>query len=849
MWKATIRGLFARKVRLALTALAILLGVAFVSATYVLTDSVKESFEGVFAQTLTGIDLQVQGASALGGGSSPGRIPDSSVEQVAAVPGVRTAQGFVRTSLAQFVDADGDTIGGGGPPTFGISWVDDGPLRLTAGKAPTRSGQVAMDAGTAAKHGYHVGDTVRVLLSGAAKQYEVVGLFGFGDTDDFGAVTFAAFDLATAQKEFDAGASVDAVYVQRDPGVTTRELQARLERVLGPGYEVLTASQATLQVGKPVRQFLGFFTDALLGFAAIGVVVGAFIIFNTFTILVAQRTRELGLLRAMGATGGQVVRSVVLEAFVVGAIASAIGLGLGILLGQGLLDLLRELGLDLPATTTVVLGRTVVVSLVVGVLVTVVAAAIPALRAARIPPVAAIADIPERAVGGFGRRLVIGGVVLIAGVALLAYGLARARDVSGIVDQVQVVAFGAFGVLVGVVLLLPAVVRPVVRTLGAPLRRFGPPGALARANAMRNPRRTAITASALVIGLALVGLTATFGASARASVGESTAAGLRADYIVKSGGFSGFSTEVVDRVRDVPGVTAAASMRFTDGAVDGDTVTVGSIDPKLLTKVVDLRVGNGDASTLDASSVLVSEDLARHAGVAVGDQLPVQFSRGVLPLKVRAIYRQQNFIGLFGQSIPLLVAPQTIEVGAGGTPLDSLVLVQTDGGETRANQRALQQALADDFPNIDVLTRAEFRDDQQAQVDQFLTVLIAILTLSEIIAILGIINTLALSVYERTRELGLLRVVGMSRRQVRRMVRWESVAIAVLGGIVGLAVGMLWGWAFARSLEEQGVTVFSIPVVEVLLFVVGSMVAGVLAAVFPAWRASKLDVLDAIATE
>ena len=439
--------------------------------------------------------------------------------------------------------------------------------------------------------------------------------------------------------------------------------------------------------------------------------------------------------------------------------------------------------------------------------------------------------------------------MLVAGGALLAYGLARARDVSGILDQVQVVAFGAFAVLVGVVLLLPAVVRPAVRAIGAPLRRFGPPGSLARANAMRNPRRTAITASALVIGLALVGLTATFGASARASVGQSTGAGLRADYIVKSDGFAGFSTEVVERLRDIPVVTTAASMRFTDGAVDGDVMTVGSLDPDLLTTVVDLGVMQGDAATLDERGVLVSDELARHAGVQVGDLLPVQFSHGQVPLVVRAIYRQQNFIGLFGQSIPLLVAPSTIELGSGGTPLDSLLLVQTDGGETLANQRALQEALADDFPNIDVLTRAEFRDDQQAQVDQFLTVLIAILTLSEIIAILGIINTLALSVYERTRELGLLRVVGMSRRQVRRMVRWESVVIAVLGGIVGLALGMLWGWAFARALEEQGVTVFSIPVVEVLLFVGGSMVAGVLAAVFPAWRASRLDVLDAIATE
>jgi putative ABC transport system permease protein len=374
MWKATIRGLLARKVRLVLTALAILLGVSFVSATYVLTDTVKQSFDAVFSQTLSNVDLSVRGASLLGGDvSNPGRIPDGVVEQVRRVPGVARAQGVVQTVSATFVDRGGDTIGGNGPPTIGISWVADGPFRLTAGRAPRGPGQVAMDAGTAAKQGFAVGDTVRILLSGAAEKYRIVGLFSIGETRDFGAVTWAAFDLATAQREFDAGSSLDAVYVQKDPGVPDQVLQTRIERTLGPGYDVLTAEEATLQVGRPVRQALGFFTYALLGFAAIGVVVGAFIIFNTFTILVAQRTRELGLLRAMGATGGQVVRSVVLEAFFVGAVASAIGLAAGVALGVGLLELLSQLGLDLPSTSTVLLPRTIVVSLMVGVVITVLA--------------------------------------------------------------------------------------------------------------------------------------------------------------------------------------------------------------------------------------------------------------------------------------------------------------------------------------------------------------------------------------------------------------------------------------------------------------------------------------------
>jgi putative ABC transport system permease protein len=366
---------------------------------------------------------------------------------------------------------------------------------------------------------------------------------------------------------------------------------------------------------------------------------------------------------------------------------------------------------------------------------------------------------------------------------------------------------------------------------------------------MRNPRRTAVTASALVIGLALVGLTATFGASARASVARDTAAGLRADYVVKADAFTGFATDVAERLRDSPAVATVAPIRFSDGAVDGDVKTVGGMDPATLDRVVDLDFASGSSQGLDQGGVLVADDLARHLGVTTGDPLPVQFSSALLPLNVRGVYRQKNFIGIFGQSVPLLVAPGTLEAGTGGTPEDSLLLVRTEGRATPAVQRSLRRSLADDFPNISVLTRDEFRSEQQAQIDQFLTVLVAILALSEIIAILGIINTLALSVFERTRELGLLRVVGMSRRQMRRMVRWESVVIAVLGGIVGIALGILWGWAFSRALQEQGVSVFRIPVVEVLLFVVGSMVAGVLAAVLPAWRASRLDVLEAIATE
>jgi len=488
-----------------------------------------------------------------------------------------------------------------------------------------------MDAGTARRHGYRVGDRVRVLLRGAARPFRVVGLFGFGDRGDFGAVTFAAFDLPTAQAALGTPGTIDRVYVQRAAGVGVNVLRTRLEGELGPGYEVLTADVASARVGRPVRDFLRFFTAALLGFALVGVVLGAFVIFNTFTILVAQRTRELGLLRAMGATGGQVVASVVLEALAIGVVVSALGLAAGIGLGVGLLGLLRTLGLDLPATTTVVLGRTVVVSFAVGVVTTVVAALVPALRAARVPPVAAIVDVPERAPRLSRMRVAAGLLAATAGVVVVVAGIDGAGASTGILDQARTVAVGALALLLGVVLVLPAVARPSARLVGAPLRALGASGRLARANAARNPRRTAVTASALVIGLALVGLTATFGASARASVGHDTAAGIRADTVVKADGFAPFSTEVLTRVRAVPGVDVAAGLRFADARLVTTTKsdaaqTVAGIDPRHLAAVVDLGITRGSTAGLGDGGVLVSDDTASRLGLHVGDAVTLDLS-------------------------------------------------------------------------------------------------------------------------------------------------------------------------------------------------------------------------------
>jgi putative ABC transport system permease protein len=849
MWKATIRGLLARRLRLVLTALAIVIGVGFMTATYVLTDSVKQSFDEAFAQTVSGVDLVVQGPKPLGDSGEPERIPEATLDQARSVPGVAGAQGFV-IGQAQFVGKDGDDVKGGGPPTLGVSWAP-GPMQLVddgVSRAPRGPGEVLMDAGTARAEGFSVGDRVRVLLDGPAQAFRIVGLFGFGTRDDFGRVSFAAFDLPTAQRVLEAEGLLDRVYVQREPNVPPEVLRERLSNALGAPYEVLTQDEARLEVGRPVRQFLGFFTAALLGFAAIGVLVAALIIFNTFTILVTQRTRELGLLRALGATGDQVVRSVVLEALVVGALATALGIAVGVALGAGLLALLEGLELGPPDTGTVLLARTVVVAGLVGVVVTALAGTVPALRAARIPPMAAIDGTGSRVPGRPLRRLLAGAAVLAAGVGVTVLGMIRSREVTGLLDQVQVVAIGAFGVVVGVMMLLASVARPLAGVLGRPLRWLGTSGVLARANAMRNPRRTAVTASALVIGLTLVGFTATFGESAKASVEHDTGEGLRADLVVKSDGFTGFSSDVAARLESLPELRAVVPFRFADARVDGLVKTVGSADPADLDAVVRLDFVDGGVGKLDADDggVLVSDELADELDLRVGDLVPVDLTYGTVAAHVQGIYRRQNFVGLFGQTIPMIVPREAVAVGS-TDHLDSLVLVRAD--DVRAARRAIDRELGNEFPNVDVLTKAEFQADQREQVDQFLTVLVAILALSALVAILGIVNTLALSVFERTRELGLLRTVGMTRPQVRSMVRGESVVIAVLGGVVGSALGLLIGWVFSYALRAQGISVFKVPVAELAVFLVGSMLAGVLAAVVPAWRAGRLDVLDAIATE
>jgi putative ABC transport system permease protein len=851
MWRTTVQGVMARKVRLALTALSIVLGVAFVAGVYVLTDTLRRSFDVAFAQTGVGIDLVVRHEGAFDGdgqGRDRPKLPVDSVDRVRAVPGVADADGFVQ-GFAQFVDADGETVASAGAPTVGISWPTRpgvGPLRIADGRPPQRDGEVAMDDATARRLGFTVGDDVGVLLQGPRRDFRVVGIFTFGTRTDLGPLTFAAFDLATAQREF-ADDGLDAINVVLDDGADERTVLRTIRAQLGD-VEVLRATEVVAETAEPVNEVLGFLNAALLGFAGIGLLVGGFIIFNTFTILVSQRTRELGLLRAVGSSRSQVVGSVLAEALIVGLAGSLVGLALGIGLARLLLDVLPSFGLTVPDASLVIATRTIVASFVIGVGVTTAAALHPAFRAARVPPVAAIGDVQRDAgTAPLVKRTILGIVVAAAGLGISFYGIEGGLGE----ERSVVVAFlGVFVVFLGIVAMGPVLSRPLARILGRPLpTTLGVTGTLARGNAARNPRRTASTAAALVIGLGLVSLVAIFTASAKASLRTGMDDGLRADAVV-SGGGSSMSPELAGIVRGLPEAGDVVTLRFGEIRLDGDEEHLAGVTPEGLDRVVRLDVVDGRFDgTLREDEILVSEREAEFYGVRAGDRVPVTFPQGgTRPLTVAAVYSNQSFLGDW--SIRFMINQRLFDAAFQPPHRDWYVLADAAPDSTaEALVTAADRAVASPFPNASVRSRADYKDAQESELDTFLNVFIALLLLSELIALLGIVNTLFLSVYERTHEIGLLRAVGMTRRQVRRMVRGESVVITLIGCVLGILIGLLWAWAVVSALSGQGIGTVEIPPRDLLVFVAISAVAGFGAALLPAWRASRLDVLEAIAHE
>jgi putative ABC transport system permease protein len=841
MWKVTAKGLLAHKLRLALTAIAIVLGVTFVSGTFILTDTLRNTFTTLFTNVYQNIDFQVRGVAqftSTEGGAVRNPVPESLLSAVRGVPGVEAAAGSVE-GYAQFVSPDGRAVSTGGAPTLGLSFDPDpriSQLRIVEGRAPTTARDVVMDVGTAQKYGFRVGERVRVLLDGPPRTFTITGTVRFGSADNLAGATLAAFTIPTAQAVLGDEGQFDAIDVVAAPGADKAAVQRGIAGILPRGVEVVTGQTVVDEQAGSIDRALSFFSTALLIFAFISLFVGAFTILNTFSIIVGQRTRELALLRIVGASRRQVFRSVLGEAAIVGLVASVVGLGLGVLAAIGLEALLRGFGITLPTGPPVFEVRTVFVALAVGIGVTVVAAVSPARRAVHIPPVAAISGQQVESDVPFRRRFWWGGSVALLGGAALGLGLAE--------PAIQLVGVGAVGLFVGVSMLAPAVARPFSSVIGRPLAAtMGVAGKLGRENSMRSPRRTAQTSSALMVGLALVAAIAVFGASLSKSATSSVDGAVSADLIVSSTGNSGpgfFSTAVPTAASAVRGVTGSSTVYGGQFEFRRSLETLRAIATRDLSATIIIHMTAGSTGALATGQLLIDTGTATADHLSVGDTVPVRFAlTGPTTMRIGGIYQSNALAGSY------LVGGAFYQSHY-RNPLPGAVLLQTDGGA--AVQRRVAAALAP-FPNVQVQSRAQFEQSQTAQVDQLLGLVYALLALAVLIALIGIVNTLMLSVFERTHEIGLLRAVGMRRRQVRTMIRSESVILSIFGAVIGIVIGTGLGVALVWSLRSQGISDTVVPVSSLVLFLVLAGVLGLLAATWPARRAATLDVLAAIAAE
>jgi putative ABC transport system permease protein len=831
MWKATKASLLAHKLRLVLTAFAVAAGVGFVCGTLVLTDTLQQTFTTLFEEVSGNKSVIVTGVPATGDDSEGVPVPDSVVAKVSAVPGVEDARGDV-FSFAQLVGLDGKPVNAaGGAPTFGTSYQESklSSTGIAAGHAPKGAGEMAIDKATADRLKVRPGVKLRVVTITGVREYTLAGTLTFGSHNNLAGATQVSWDLPTAQQVLGRPGQVDEIDVLAESGVTDDALRDRVAAALGAGYKVQTGKEAAASQADQIKEGLSFFNYFLGGFAVVSLLVGSFIIVNTFSILVAQRTRELALFRALGASRRQVLGSVLTEAASTGLAGSLLGVVGGILLAIGLKALFASFGLDLPGGLPVVRGRTVMAGLAIGLIVTTAAAIVPAFRASQVPPVAAMSGdlAPRRA--SWGVAIVSRLVAITAGVLLLFFG------------HGLLIALGALLAFSGVILSLSLVASPLAGLVGSPLARLGIVGRLGRSNAQRNPRRTASTAAALMVGLALVGGAGTLQSSANASVGGLIDNAIRADFILMSSGFNGVSPALADSLVGKPGIAKVASLSEVSVKVAGSRHSFSSVSADGADLIaLDMQSGSIDALRSE-DGLLVSADEAASRKLAAGDTLEVTFPKLTRTMRVGGIYKTNQLAGAY------VISEATFRAGV-ADPLAFIVAVRAVNGQTETAAQSIKQTLVE-FPAAKVQTRKQFIDERKQRIAVLLGVVLVLLVLSVLIAVLGVINTLALSVYERVREIGLLRAVGTRRGQVAAMVVVESVLVALIGGVLGLAMGTGIGGLAVYLLRNEGLSVFALPYVMLVAGLVFSLGAGLVAALWPAFRATRLNVLESIAVE
>jgi putative ABC transport system permease protein len=845
MRNVAFASLLAHKRRLIGMFLSVVLGVAFLSGTLVLGDTMQSGFDSIFADANAGTDTVVQPKTEIDSdyANGKGSVPLSVADEIRGVDGVAAVAPYVE-GFGRILDSNGDPLGGNGPPTLAGSWTTDEQLnayRIAEGRAPEAPDEVVINRGAAEDGDLHVGDTTIVQMPDPVT-VKIVGIAAFGDDEDgIGPVTMAFFTMPAAQQYIMGNdTKVTSIKVRAADGVSQDALTSRIAPTLPRGVEAVSGQDLTnQQLDQLGEDFLNFFKTFLVVFAVIALLVATFSIHNTFTILVAQRTRESALLRSIGASRRQILSWVVIEAFVVGAIASALGLFGGLGLAAGLKALFSGFGFSFPASGLVFQAATVVTCMVVGIGLTMLAGIGPALKASRVAPLAALRDVAVDRTSASLLRAVAGAFLLFGGIAVVIEAVLAEAPIG-------IAGLGAAMTIAGVAVFGPVVARPASRVIGAPLARLrGITGSLARRNAMRNPRRTAGTATALMVGVGVVTLFTVFAASMKESIRDSVAGSLRSDYVIGGLGWNGgsLSPQLTSDIAQLPDVDRAVGLGSGFALVDGDSEPITVADPAQLEGIVDLDVQDGSITDLRTAQLAVSEQTADDNDWKIGTPVTLGFADGQqAQMTVGAIYDADDVAGPY-------VLPR--EVWSTHTPqtIDSTVLVSLRDGVSQADGRAAIEKVADEYHAGDVMNRAQYVDKAAGSVDQILGLVYVMLFLAIVIALMGIANTLALAVYERTNEIGLMRAVGTTRAQMRSMVRWESVIVSVFGTLAGIAVGVFLGWGLVRVASAAGgLDGFAIPVVQLVIVVVVGAIAGVLAGIRPARRAARLDVLQAVAT-
>ena len=845
MLRIALKGILGRKARLVLTSLAVILGTAFLSGTAVFSATLNRTFDNLFSDVFRNVDSYVRSTQVIEadfGAEERQRIPAELIATIEAVPGVGDVQGDIQ-AFARIIGKDGQPLGseGAGPPTFGsVGEEFKGALwTISEGKFPSNSTEVALDEASAKAGNYVVGDKVKIVAQAGSREFTLVGIAGYGDVRSPGGATFALFDLATAQEFLAKPGFVDAILISGDGSASDEELAKAINAVIPSSYktETLTGAEITKETQDQIGSALSFFSILLSTFSYIALGVGSFVIYNVFSISAAQRQRENALLRAIGASKKQVTRALMIESVVVGLFGSTIGLFAGIGLSKALSALLKAASIDLPSGDLVVPSSAIVNTIVVGLIVTVASAWLPARRAGKVPPLAAMRETAIEVVALRRRRTVFG-------LVLIALGAASIIAVTNGVSNTWL-GLGILFVFSGTITLGPVIARPVALLLGKPAERLrGVTGTMARQNSARNPKRTSRTASPVLIGVALVTAVAALAASISSQIDGVFTQQFKGDYAINTNarGFGGLSPSLADDINTLPEVERATGIGLLTVKIDGKGQYLTTINPATVEGVFDIGLTSGTYADLTPETIFVSQQYAENNNAKLGDTIVVTLADAqVKSLSIAGIYEFDELAGKYTVSRDLTKDTTVITFDLG-------VYIKIKDGVSQESARTALQAAVDKYGQGTLLSKREYIDSQSGQVNQLLGLIYGLLFLSVIIAVVGIIITLLLSVFERQREIGLLRAVGMTKSQVRTTVRWESVITSLLGAVVGIVLGVGLGWVIVYALRDQGLSAFSVPVGTTVSILIMAFIIGILAAVYPAWRATRVNLLAAITT-